>query len=708
MNFIKRISPFEVFLVTAILSIHLYATFSDAYNFPNAWFMRDDAYYYFKVAQNITEGLGSTFDGINLTNGYHPLWMLVCIPIFAFARFDLILPLRILLMVMAGLNAATAILIYRLVKNNLSHAVAIIAASFWAFNYYIHLNVYEAGLETPLAAFAITLFIYKLSQFEKEWRANPVTTRQIAVLAISATVTMFSRLDLVFLAIIGGVWIVFRGKPIRSLLPLDILIIFVSTTSSIALRTGIEQYNTTYAASAVEAVILALIVKIVSLYFFGAYQHPRAGSVLKMIRQIGIALTVSSTVSTGLYLLLVQLGIGKSFPRSAFVIDWGISLLLILALRLAAHWFSNPKTKADAQTITPLAELQINWKKWLTEGVTYYGILGGALALYMLYNKIAFGTSSPVSGQVKRWWGTLIETVYESPSPDWTSFLGIGFQWAYDAWQPASSLFLWLGKKIYPLYPGANTLDERYYISMIVVVSLTLLIFLVNARRTRRVFSNMALIPLAAGCGIQILSYTTTAYGGVKEWYWVSQMVFTTLAGSVLLDILLRPLQHLSWQRLPEKINSSRLMLEMTAAALSIFWAYQFGSYIKSIMPYNYFPADRPYMEVLPYIEENTGPGSVIGMTGGGNVGYFIHDRTIVNMDGLINSYDYFRALQNGEAPVYLSQRGVTVIFASPRLLVFPPYNAQFARYLENYSEYGGKNLMYLLKEQKYEKKPRQ
>ena len=46
----------------------------------------------------------------------------------------------------------------------------------------------------------------------------------------------------------------------------------------------------------------------------------------------------------------------------------------------------------------------------------------------------------------------------------------------------------------------------------------------------------MALIPLAAGCGIQILSYTTTAYGGVKEWYWVSQMVLVTLAGSVLLD----------------------------------------------------------------------------------------------------------------------------------------------------------------------------
>jgi hypothetical protein len=119
-------------------------------------------------------------------------------------------------------------------------------------------------------------------------------------------------------------------------------------------------------------------------------------------------------------------------------------------------------------------------------------------------------------------------------------------------------------------------------------------------------------------------------------------------------------------------------------------------------MRYNYFPADRPYMEVLPYIEANTLPGSVIGMTGGGNAGYFIHDRTIVNMDGLINSYDYFRALQNGEAPIYLAQHGMTIIFASPHLLELPPYNGQFAPYLENYSEYGGKKFMYLLEKPKY------
>lgn len=37
-------------------------------------FTTDDAYFYIKTALNYANGKGSTFDEINLTNGYHPLW----------------------------------------------------------------------------------------------------------------------------------------------------------------------------------------------------------------------------------------------------------------------------------------------------------------------------------------------------------------------------------------------------------------------------------------------------------------------------------------------------------------------------------------------------------------------------------------------------------------------------------------------------------
>ena len=119
-------------------------------------------------------------------------------------------------------------------------------------------------------------------------------------------------------------------------------------------------------------------------------------------------------------------------------------------------------------------------------------------------------------------------------------------------------------------------------------------------------------------------------------------------------------------------------------------------------MRHDYYDPNRPHMEVLQYLETNTPPGSIIGMTGGGNVGYFIRGRTIVNMDGLINSHAYFQALQNGTAPAYLREHGMTIIFANPQLLALPPYFDQFAPYLERYNNYGGKGLFYLLEEPKY------
>jgi hypothetical protein len=45
----------------------------------------DDAYYYFGVARNLAHGLGSSFNGIDATNGYHPLWLLVLTPIWKLA-----------------------------------------------------------------------------------------------------------------------------------------------------------------------------------------------------------------------------------------------------------------------------------------------------------------------------------------------------------------------------------------------------------------------------------------------------------------------------------------------------------------------------------------------------------------------------------------------------------------------------------------------
>lgn len=689
-NFIKRIAWFEVFLVVVILSMHTYAALADSYAFPNNWFKRDDAYYYFKVAQNISEGLGSTFDGINPTNGYHPLWMVICIPVFALARFNVILPLRVLLVLIAAIHTGTAILMYRLIKAHLSHTTAILAASFWAFNPYIHTTVYEMGLETPIAALAVVLLVYQLARFENQWRVREVSRKQLVSLALFAALAMFGRLDLVFLAVITGIWIIFRGTTLRYFIPLDILMIFISMTSSVLLRTDFNTYNTTYASSALEATLIAIIVKIIALYFFGAYDHPQARSIWKTSQRIFLALFISGIVIAGIYILSVQLGLGRNFPRSAFLLDFVISLTLFSASRLVAAWFTDSRRSRPGES--PLAQLKSHWSSWLSEGLTFYGVLGGLLGIYMLANKLMFGTSSPVSGQIKRWWGSMASTAYERPASNWASFFGMDAG-AFETWQPFSDTFWKISEHLRFLIPGADKVDERYFAVFFTFLIAGLLLLVFNKHRSLRSMTRLGVPPLLAASGIHILSYTATSYGGAKEWYWISQMILLTLFASLLLDLILRPLQRIRF--VPYALVTASLVY-------AVFSAYSLWNMIHYIMPHGRFAPNRPYMEVIAYLEENTFPGEVIGMTGGGNVGYLIKDRTIINMDGLINSNEYFHVLQNGDAAMYLRERGMTIIFANPRLLALPPYYGQFAPYLERYSSYGGKDLLYLLEKPKY------
>ncbi len=111
-------------------------------------------------------------------------------------------------------------------------------------------------------------------------------------------------------------------------------------------------------------------------------------------------------------------------------------------------------------------------------------------------------------------------------------------------------------------------------------------------------------------------------------------------------------------------------------------------------MPWGEERVDQAYMDVVPFLEANTEEGALIGMTGGGNVGYFIQGRTIINMDGLINSYAYFQALRAGRGDEYLASIGLDYIFANPDILLNPPYNGQFDEWSRKVGEFGKKDLV--------------
>ena len=681
---LKRIPWFEILIVLALLGINGYAAFSDAYNLPNKWFTRDDAYYYFKVAQNISEGHGSTFDGINPTNGYHPLWTLVCVPIFALARFDLILPLRVLIILLAGLRAATSILLYRLLRNVIARPIAMLAALYWAFDYTIHVTAYQQGLETGLAAFCLVLFLFLLQRFERDRRTAPVRGKRIALLAIAATLVTFSRLDMVFLAGLFGLWIVFCDRPLHYLLPLDILLLAISSTSAFIIRTGLPDYYQ-YANLAIAMLAISLALRIPLFYFLGLYDHPKAHSLFHLLRQSAIGSVVTTVATLAILLTLTRLSVlTGSFPRTAPLIDGALSFVFIVAGRMLISLFS---AKENPQAQLPLEALKFNWRTWLREGTLFYGILGGTLGLYMLWSKLAFGTSSPVSGQIKRWWGSFSSRVYGGAARSPLAFFGIDPEGDFNAWAPITNLAgKWNGQIGIGVIPIKY--DLRYaLLFFLILIALFALLFL-NRKRAARITGGLALLPLLAGANLQIIQYNITGYSALKEWYWVGQMVCIALAGSLLLDILSQPLR--------------RLPIAHIAVYLAVFYygvvsGLWFGRVTTITMPYGAKPANTPYMEAATFIETYTEPGSLVGMTGGGNVGYFIEDRIIVNMDGLINSYPYFQANKAHKGSDYLYEMGLDYIFANPDFLEIQPYRGQYTERLEIIEFYGGKAIIRFL-----------
>jgi len=118
----------------------------------------DDAFYYLKTARNIAAGLGSTFDGVHPTNGYHPLWMGLLLPAAALAPSPLAL-VRVALAMGTALSFLTALVLYRLVRRATAiWYIPLLALILFFLNPRAVASSLN-GLETCLSTFLFTLVL---------------------------------------------------------------------------------------------------------------------------------------------------------------------------------------------------------------------------------------------------------------------------------------------------------------------------------------------------------------------------------------------------------------------------------------------------------------------------------------------------------------------------------------------------------------------
>lgn len=684
MTFLKRFHWFELALIAVVMGVHIYAAFSAPHNFSMRWFVRDDAYYYFKVAQNISEGRGSTFDGINSTNGYHPLWTLACVPIFALARFDLILPLRILLVVMAGLSAAASILLFRLLKKPVGEPVAMLAAAYWGFDTTIHATITQQGLETGLVAFSVMLFLRLMQVLDEK---DTLSLGDYVKLGLAALFVLLSRLDGIYFVLIAGVWMVFRRTSMRYLVPLDLALVFGTVVGAYIQRAGLKFYLLVFADSAILMGAITFVLQAVIFYFLGLYEHPKTQPIRQIAARALVGVSLVAALSTAFMLLANALGLAE-MPRAVPLLYWMAMTLLTLVIRLGLRAISQRREDTSVgislreQVKTQAALLT----QWLRAGFVYYGVLGAGLLTYMGINRLLFDTFMPVSGQIKRWWGSLPDNVYGGGAK---SVLDV---YTLDPLHSQSWSLL-----TQPLYAWAENLPLNgetaavwYWSALILLLAGWLFVILRNRSHSLPRFFQTGFIPLFLSAWLHGFLYGAMGYAASHEWYWTTQMVSLVLAGALGLSGLL--------DLLPRR-QETRFATWAGAGLLGLLLAYTFTTGIIQQMPYSDRFAGQPYMDMLPILEGYTEEGAIIGMTGGGNAGYFIRGRTIVNMDGLINSYAYFQALKAGQAGQYLANIGLDYVFANHYIITASmPYAQQFRPEqftpVEGAPAYGRKELM--------------
>jgi len=152
----------------------------------------DDAFYYFQIARNTASGAGITFDGVEPANGFHPLWLLLLLPVYVLFGNGLIESLHAALVLEALLDVGAGLLIYLLVRMLTENRLAgIFGAGVYLLNPSVIFHSVN-GLETGLNLFCFTLYCWFYLRMLHESRFS---TDDFILLGCLSAVLMLARTD---------------------------------------------------------------------------------------------------------------------------------------------------------------------------------------------------------------------------------------------------------------------------------------------------------------------------------------------------------------------------------------------------------------------------------------------------------------------------------------------------------------------------------
>ncbi len=169
----------------------------------------DDAYYYFKIAENIVRGAGSTFDGAHLTNGYHPLWMAVCVgvyKVFAYLPTGQDLPIHVLLMISAVFDVLTAGVLWLFLRRlEVRPSLRFFICAAYLYNPWVIAHGLN-GLESALA----NLLLMLTALLAMEVTGGASKKSKIVLYSLASALTILARIDYALFVGLLGLYLLWK------------------------------------------------------------------------------------------------------------------------------------------------------------------------------------------------------------------------------------------------------------------------------------------------------------------------------------------------------------------------------------------------------------------------------------------------------------------------------------------------------------------
>jgi hypothetical protein len=184
-------------VVAALLSVAVLAgtglAFAPAHDLPRV-LPTEDGFYALAVARHLGLGDGITADGVVRTNGFQPLWSLLCAPLYTLVGGDRIAGLRLtqLLGTMLWLAFAALLALYArdvARRHGLRGDVAAVAALVVALGSVSVFRVFHNGLETGLLLVLVCAAVVALDRV-RQW-----TSRRVVAVGLLLGAVAWARLD---------------------------------------------------------------------------------------------------------------------------------------------------------------------------------------------------------------------------------------------------------------------------------------------------------------------------------------------------------------------------------------------------------------------------------------------------------------------------------------------------------------------------------